>query len=39
VHYRKFDIKQEDTLEQPQHLNDLESKVSAHLQKMGFLWS
>lgn len=23
VHYRKFDIKQEDTLEHPQHLNDL----------------
>jgi type I restriction enzyme M protein len=23
VHYRKFDIKQEDTLEHPQHLNDM----------------
>lgn len=23
VHYRKFDIKQEDTLEKPQHLNDM----------------
>jgi len=23
IHYRKFDIKQEDTLEHPQHLNDL----------------
>ncbi|WP_312346203.1 type I restriction-modification system subunit M [Chryseobacterium binzhouense] len=23
VHYRQFDIKQEDTLEQPQHLNDM----------------
>ena len=23
VHYRQFDIKQEDTLEHPQHLNDM----------------